>query len=275
MNATYMKKVVSAFIVISIVFLCFMFDFEKKSIEDLREQHADFLKGSPFKETLKLTKKERKHEGLPPNKYYEREWELTMNPATGIPEPDKVLELQKKLRSKGSSRKTPGDALDNQWIERGPNNVGGRTRVLLFDPNDIENKRVFAGAVSGGLWVNSDITDENSAWSQVTGVPSNMNISCITVDPRNTNIWYVGTGEQYTFGAAVGDGVYKSSDGGTTWSHLNIVAEGQSYVTGDTVNLLEGIYYINDIIAWDNGTNTEIFVGVGSARNGSWFSASC
>ena len=42
-------------------------------------------------------KKERKAKGLPPNKYFERLWELTMNPETGKPEPRKALLLQNEL----------------------------------------------------------------------------------------------------------------------------------------------------------------------------------
>lgn len=40
-----------------------------------------------------------------------------------------------------------------EWEERGPRNVGGRTRTLVFDPNDPSGKRLWAGSVSGGLWV--------------------------------------------------------------------------------------------------------------------------
>lgn len=39
------------------------------------------------------------------------------------------------------------------WKERGPNNVGGRTRTMMFDPNDPSGKKLWAGSVSGGLWV--------------------------------------------------------------------------------------------------------------------------
>jgi photosystem II stability/assembly factor-like uncharacterized protein len=39
-----------------------------------------------------------------------------------------------------------------EWEERGPMNVGGRTRTLMFDPNDATGKRLWAGSVSGGLW---------------------------------------------------------------------------------------------------------------------------
>lgn len=235
------------------------------SMEKKRAQHAFFLQNSPVKENLGLTKRERKVKNLPPNKYYEREWELTMNPSYGKPEPTKVLQLQKTLKKskKGRQFRVPGDEPDNSWVERGPNNVGGRTRALLFDPNDVTNKRVFAGGVSGGLWLNEDITDENSSWVQVSEVPGNMNISCIAVDPRNSNIWYVGTGEQYTAGAAVGNGVYKTTDGGITWENLSLEAIGVGNLSSITSESLAGIYYINDIIVWDNGNSSEVFVAVG------------
>jgi len=229
--------------------------------ENLVESYKNYLLNSPFKKTLQLSKEERKALSIPPNKYYEREWELTMNPATGKPEPNKVLELQKKFHNKSYANRTPGDgAVGNDWVERGPNNVGGRTRVVLFDPNDTTNKRVYAGGVSGGLWVNQDITNASSAWSLVSGVPSNMNISCLTVDPNNSNTWYIGTGEQYTFGAAVGNGVYKTTDGGVNWTNIPVQLAGG----GNSGNFLAGIFYINDIIAWDNAGNTEVFIGVGA-----------
>ncbi len=87
-----------------------------------------------------------------------------------------------------------------------------------------------------------------------------MNISCITVDPNNSLIWYLGTGEQYTAGAAVGNGVYKTEDGGVTWNLINVSLAGGGTVGTD----FAGIYYINDIVAWNNGGATEVFIGVGT-----------
>ena len=40
----------------------------------------------------------------------------------------------------------------------------------MFDPNDSSNKKVFAGGVSGGIFVNDNIDDENSEWRMVSGV---------------------------------------------------------------------------------------------------------
>ena len=188
----------------------------------LRKKHQAFLNNSPFKKVLALTKKERKAMGIPPNKFYEQEWELSMNPETGRPHPENLDAIRNQIITQRQQilelGRTPGDASDNSWVERGPNNVGGRVRAIMFDPNDTTYKRVFAGGVSGGLWVNNDITT-NTAWTRVN-VPENLSVSAITYDPNNTNIFYLGTGESYVGGDVNGDGVWKSTNGGTTWTKI-------------------------------------------------------
>jgi len=111
------------------------------------------------------------------------------------------------------------------WNERGPNNVGGRTRALLGHATD--TNIVIAGAVSGGIWrsVNSGVN-----WSKVVTNTQLHNATCITQDRRTgqTNTWYMGTGERDgntagQFGAPdafTGDGVFKSVDNGLTWNLL-------------------------------------------------------
>ncbi len=237
---------------------------EKKEIETKRQVHAEFLKNSPYNETLQWDKKTRKNNGLPPNRYFEQMWELTINPATGSLEQENVTKLREQLMSNRVARRAPGDT-GNAWVERGPNNVGGRTRVIMFDPNDATNRRVYAGGVSGGLWRNNDITNANSQWQRVQNVPGNLAVTSITVDPRNSNTWYVGTGEQYTAGDVVGNGVYRTTNGGTTWTAVTIPAAGGGDINLNANNVfLSGIHYVNDILAWDNGTSTELFVAVGA-----------
>lgn len=241
-------------------------------IQALRAKHAEFLKNSPFKETQHLSKKDRKNRGLPPNPYYERMWELTMNPALGYPTWGNINRLQEERYSNlhnirgDRQQRAPGDAADNPWVERGPNNVGGRTRVVVFDPNDTNNRRVFAGGVSGGLWVNQDITSAASVWQRVTSVPGHLNVSSFAVDPNNSQIMYLGTGEQYTFGAAVGNGVYKSTNGGNSWTRLNLQlsANDPGDLSSSTSDIFSGIFYINDIVVRNNTGNSELYVAVGS-----------
>jgi hypothetical protein len=192
-------------------------------IDILRQKHALYLANSPFKKVMELTKGERKAAGIPPNKYYESEWELTMNPETGRPTPENLISLRKKLdrerREASDLGRVSGDGTDNNWVERGPTNVGGRTRAVMFDPNDITKETVYAGGVSGGLWKNTNISNANSTWIRI-GIPENLAVSTITYDPNNSNIFYVGTGESYVGGDVNGDGVWKSVNGGTTWSKV-------------------------------------------------------
>ncbi len=218
-----------------------------KNTLELRKKHAKFLKKSPFKNTLRLSKEERMNLGITPNKYYETEWELTMNPETGKPNPENVYFLRKQLENQrnvsGPLYRTPGDGVDNSWIERGPTNVGGRTRAVIFDPNDPTNETVFAGGVSGGLWKNTNISNANSVWTRV-GIPENLAVSCITIDPNNSNIFYVGTGESYVSGDVNGDGVWKSTDGGLTWANVLGGISGTTYfesASNMTVNSPSGI----------------------------------
>ena len=196
---------------------------ELARIEILRKKHQAFLNNSPFKKVLALTKKERKAIGIPPNKFYEQEWELSMNPETGRPHPENLDAIRNQIITQRQQLlelgRTPGDRTDNNWVERGPNNVGGRVRAVMFDPNDPTFKTVFAGGVSGGLWKNTDITSASSTWTRVN-IPENLSVSAITVDPNNTNIFYLGTGESYVGGDVNGDGVWKSINGGTTWTKV-------------------------------------------------------
>ncbi|RSC95022.1 thrombospondin type 3 repeat-containing protein [Tenacibaculum singaporense] len=195
-------------------------------IDKLRKQHAKILQEHPFQKTGNLPKKKRKAQGLPPNAYFEQKYLSEINPSTGRTHKENVYRLQEELNKRRIGRKVPGDT-DNAWVERGPDNVGGRTRALLFDPNDATNETVFAGGVSGGLWKNTNISNSASKWVRV-GIPENLAVSCIAVDPNNSKTFYIGTGESYVNGDVNGDGLWKSTDGGNTW---NKVLGG---VTGET-----------------------------------------
>ena len=155
---------------------------------------------------------------MPPNAYFEQEYLNEIDPNTGKTNKRELLKLQKEINKKRALRKSPGD-VDNAWVERGPNNVGGRTRALIFDPNDETDETVIAGGVSGGLWKNTNISNGNSAWVRV-GIPENLAVSCIAVDPNNSKIFYIGTGESYVNGDVNGDGLWKSVDGGNTWDNV-------------------------------------------------------
>lgn len=127
------------------------------------------------------------------------------------------------------------------WMERGPNNIGGRTRSLLVDPNDATKKTVWAGSVGGGLWKTTDITAANPVWTPVNDFFSNIAVTTITYNPSAPMTMYFGTGEGYFNADAMrGLGIWKSTNGGATWSQL-----------ASTNNA--NFYYVNRMIVHPSG----------------------
>ncbi|MCC5945213.1 MAG: T9SS type A sorting domain-containing protein [Bernardetiaceae bacterium] len=143
-----------------------------------------------------------------------------VNPDLGyIPKDDFINALRETQLRLTPDLKTAIAGLD--WNERGPDNVGGRTRAIMFDPNDATNKKVWAGGVSGGLWYTNDITNADSSWYNIDDFWNVLAIGSIAYDPSNTNTFYVGTGEGFFNADAVrGAGIWKTTDGGATWAQL-------------------------------------------------------
>lgn len=256
------KKILASLLLLAGIGVIYFTGFHKSEIEKLRDKHQSYLDNSPFKDTQMLPKEERKKLGLPPNAYNEQMWELTLDPNTGRPMPEKVMKLQQELRGQRVANRGGGGDNFSPWVDRGPNNIGGRTRGIMFDPNDTDFNRVFAGGVSGGLWVNEDITDANSSWTLVPGIGANISVTTIISDPNDSNTFYIGSGESYTSGDAVGRGVWKSTDGGVTWS--NIFGGPDGTVTNSN-QIVGGIFYINDIVARNVGGSTELYIAVAGA----------
>ena len=190
--------------------------------DSIRLLHQKNLDESPFNKIKKLDKKERKQLQIPPNAYNERLWELTMDPVLGRPKTENIFIIQEELALLEENRipGVPGENPDMAWVPRGPTNIAGRTNGMMFDPNDSSNKRVFAGGVSGGIFVNDNIENAESEWKMVEGVPRNLPISVLTYDPNNPNIFYAGTGEIYSGGDALGNGLWRSTDGGISWENI-------------------------------------------------------
>ena len=100
----------------------------------------------------------------------------------------------------------------------GPALMSGRISDIVIHP---ENENVwYVTAGSGGVWktVNSGTT-----WTPIFDNQKSYSIGCITLDPQNPNIIWVGTGENVG-GRHVGygDGIYKSDDGGTSWKNMGL-----------------------------------------------------
>lgn len=110
-----------------------------------------------------------------------------------------------------------GPATIGNWQFLGPNHVGGRTRSLIIRP---DNPLVmYAGSVSGGVWQS---LDGGQTWNALDDQMANLSIGALAMDPNDPNTIYAGTGEVFT-GTQVprGTGIFKTSDGGATWTQLD------------------------------------------------------
>ncbi|MCU4157806.1 T9SS type A sorting domain-containing protein [Carboxylicivirga sp. A043] len=125
----------------------------------------------------------------------------------------------KELKSaKLKSAQLKGTRAELDWIERGPGNVGGRTRGFLIDPADNTGNTWLAGSVGGGIW---KTTDAGLNWVPLSEDWPNMAVSCLAMAPSNSQVIYAGTGEGfYNLDAIMGNGIFKTVDGGVTWNLL-------------------------------------------------------
>jgi fibronectin type 3 domain-containing protein len=99
--------------------------------------------------------------------------------------------------------------------------VVGRVNAIAFDPN---NPAVaYVGQPVGGLWKTTNCCSAATTWTQLwydETFPNN-SVGAIAIDSANSNIIYVGTGDsQVPAFDMFGNGIYKSTDGGTTWYQL-------------------------------------------------------
>src|SRR5688572_29328448 len=103
-----------------------------------------------------------------------------------------------------------------RWRQFGPNR-GGRS-IAVGAPVSRPHEAYF-GAVGGGLW---KTTDGGTTWNAVTdGQIGSSSVGAVAVSESHPDVVYIGMGETCIRGNIMsGDGVYKSSDAGKTWTHI-------------------------------------------------------
>src|SRR5215472_16823504 len=121
---------------------------------------------------------------------------------------------------------TPAPVIDSGVISGlGARNIGsaamsGRISALAGYNDPSGKLTVFVGSASGGVWKS---TDGGTIFKPVFDEQPVQSIGAIAIDPSNPNNVWVGTGESWTRNSvSVGNGIYRSVDGGETWVYAGL-----------------------------------------------------
>ncbi|MGZ3503647.1 MAG: VPS10 domain-containing protein [Vulcanimicrobiaceae bacterium] len=106
------------------------------------------------------------------------------------------------------------------WRSIGPAVAGGRVAAVAGTASD--DKLYYIGAAGGGVW---KTVNGAQTWTPVFEKQDVSAIGAVTIDPTNENVVWVGTGEANPRNdVTYGDGVYKTTDGGKTWTNVGLQA---------------------------------------------------
>jgi len=131
----------------------------------------------------------------------------------------------RQLSSGASSGSLPGLSPEIysqlRWRFIGPQ--GNRVSAVVCDSND--PNVYYAGACAGGVWKS---IDGGTNWFPIFDDQPAQSIGALAIAPSDSNIIWVGTGESFIrSNVLIGNGVYKSTDGGRTWKHMGLENTGR------------------------------------------------
>jgi Secretion system C-terminal sorting domain len=181
---------------------------------------------------------------------------LRGNPSTGVVDMADYYAARAEVMA--ISKKNNKAALGMQWDQMGPDNVGGRTRAVLVDRNNINT--VYAGSIAGGLFVS---TDGSNTWTPVNSLGDNLAVSCIT-QTANGRVFF-GTGsdfESWKTGTGLGTPGFP---GNGIYEYVPATQTVVPIATNTTVpvNTLSGDFAtINQITAYGN----RLYIGLSTGR---------
>ncbi len=213
-----------AVVIPAIIYLSLEERYSEKNVQYLK---PGFEKPIPVSELRRMHFDE-KREHLPeehfkydnPDAFFEYQWRIRTRNSETAPGygPDyKIKELKKARSGKNYRMRKAARVAALPFIERGPANVPGRTRAILPLPPDLQ-KVWLAGAVGGGIW---KTTDAGETWVNKTPDMPSLAITWLAGCISQPDVVYASTGETNGAGVGItGNGVFKSTDGGETWTQL-------------------------------------------------------
>ncbi|MBP6455518.1 MAG: T9SS type A sorting domain-containing protein [Chitinophagaceae bacterium] len=172
--------------------------------------------------------------GYKPFMRWKEYWQNSLLPDSTLPTSEQQIKKWEDIQQ--ASKKTR--AVGSNWVNIGPNNNinediyngAGRINIVRVDPNN--DAIIYVGTANGGLWKS---TDTGNNWMPLTDTLPTIGISGIAIDSNNSNVIYISTGDQY-INNCQSSGVYKSINGGMTWTKCNIPFTG-SYISIGEINI--------------------------------------
>jgi photosystem II stability/assembly factor-like uncharacterized protein len=157
-----------------------------------------------------------------------KRWEWFMKqrtyPSGEFPSPDILFQQYQVYKQQYANAKGISSQAAN-WVFKGPGVVpgngggAGRINCITFDPTN--SNTLWIGAACGGVWKS---TNGGVSWSSNTDLLPALSVSDIVINPINTQIMYIATGDkfgiyvQYETWGHYSAGILKSTDGGATWN---------------------------------------------------------
>ncbi len=169
----------------------------------------------------------------------------------------KIREFQKAIQA---NAKRGHSTTRLNWFDRGPGNVGGRSRAIISDPTDPSRNTWYVASVGGGVWRarrSESFGLQKVEWTPLTDHLPSLAATTLDISRNNPSVMYFGTGEGFrNLDASSGVGIFKTTDKGENWTHL----------TASAVSIDQDWRYVNRLAVHPD--NPDIVV---AATNGAIF----
>ena len=178
-----------------------------------------------------------KGSGYKPFKRWESFWQSYVNADGFLPTSQELWDVWEAKNSQKSQRRSSSVRTDeSNWESMGPTdflnrttnsaNIG-RVNTIVVDPYN--SNIIYVGSPAGGIWKS---TDAGQTYIPLTDYLPQIGVSGITIDPTNTDILYIATGDD-DYNNALSVGIWKSTDAGANWQQTGLNPSNTPYRTSE------------------------------------------
>ena len=164
---------------------------------------------------------------------------------------------KKKKDKSGEKEKTALEKahIGLKWRSIGPAFTSGRIADLAVNPDN--PSEYFVAAASGHIW---KTTNNGTTWTPVFDHYGAYSIGCLKMDPNNSNVIWAGTGENnHQRALGYGNGVYKSEDGGDSWTNMGLKDSRQIGMIAIDPRNSDVVYVAAEGSAWGAGGDRGLY----------------